>query len=292
MSESTVNAIITAIGSLLGGIIGAYATIQAAKVKLLKSPNDTESKFPLLGIIIGTIIGAISTLVILAFLGFIPTPTTTTPTIATSTTTSTTPNLSSLFFESFENSSSNNPYDTNIWECTQKCDLAMFIQEQGSLKIKMNGQGGVNLGTRQKWQLENVKEVSGKFKITQTGKGNGGAWLGFGGEFSGKPLGIHCSIYPVNNLANCEVWREGVNIYGAEMVSIGDGWHVLRVEIDPDIFGFRFYVDNTSFGQYTPDNVANLGGVNLSANIGAYADTGDAQIDVFIDEVTVTGFNK
>jgi hypothetical protein len=75
MSESTANAIITAIGSLLGGIIGAYATIQAAKVKLPKSPNDTEPKFPLLGIVMGAVIGAVATLVVLAFLGFIPTPT-------------------------------------------------------------------------------------------------------------------------------------------------------------------------------------------------------------------------
>ncbi len=208
-----------------------------------------------------------------------------------------TPNLSSLFAEGFENSSGNNSsgnnsYDSNLWECSGKCDLAGFTQEQGALKIKMNGQGGVNLGTLQQWQFENVKEISGKFKITQTGKGNGGAWLGFAGEFSGKPLGISCFIYPLNNLANCEVWKEGVNIYGTKMVSIGDGWHVLRVEIDPDTFAFRFYVDNTSFGQYTPDNVANLSGVNLSANIGAYADISDAQIDVFVDEVTVIGFNK
>lgn len=72
MSESTLNAIITAIGSLLGGIIGAYATIQAAKLKLPKSPTETQSKFPLLGIVIGTVIGAVATLSILAFLGYIP----------------------------------------------------------------------------------------------------------------------------------------------------------------------------------------------------------------------------
>ncbi|HMR98329.1 MAG TPA: hypothetical protein PKE62_03660 [Anaerolineales bacterium] len=204
----------------------------------------------------------------------------------------TTPGLSTLFSESFESSSGNKSYDTNIWECSGKCDLAKFTQEQGALKIKMNGQGGVNLGTHQQWQLENIKEISGKFKITQTGKGNGGAWLGFAGEFGGKPLGISCFIYPLNNLANCEVWREGVNIYGSKMVSIGDGWHVLRVEIDPNTLAFHFYVDNTSFGQFTPENVVNLNTVNLSANIGAYADTSDAQIDVFVDEVTVTGFNK
>ena len=87
---------------------------------------------------------------------------------------------------------------------------------------------------------------------------------------------------------------ENIKVYVIvpDMQGIGDGWHVLKVEIDSDTFAFRFYVDNTSFGQYTPDNVANLRDVNLSANIGAYADTSDAQIDVLIDEVIVTGFNK
>ena len=137
MSESTVNAIITAIGSLLGGIIGAYATIQAAKVKLAKSPNDTEPKFPLLGVAIGAVIWAVAILVILAFLGFLPTPIPTSIT-ATPITASTTPNLSTLFFYGFENSSDNNSYDFNIWECSGQCDLAKFTQEQGAL-INKNG---------------------------------------------------------------------------------------------------------------------------------------------------------
>jgi hypothetical protein len=203
-----------------------------------------------------------------------------------------TPQLATLLDESFESSSVSNSYDTNLWECSGKCDATEFTQEQGVLRIKMNGQGGVNLGIRQQWRLENVREISGRFKITQTGKGNGGAWLGFAGEFNSKPLGISCFMYPLNTLANAEVWRESVNIYGAKMESIGDGWHVLRIEIDPDTFAFRFYVDNTSFGQFAPENISDPNTINLSANIGAYADTSDAQIEVFIDEVTVTGFNK
>ncbi len=68
MPESTINAIITAIGSLLGGIIGAYATIQAAK----KGSNDKETKSPLvLGIVAGTFIGAVAIVAVLALLGFI-----------------------------------------------------------------------------------------------------------------------------------------------------------------------------------------------------------------------------
>lgn len=88
MSESTINAIITAIGSLLGGFVGAYATIKAAEIKE-KSPltsNGTESKSLVSGIIAGAVIGAIITLVILVLLGLIPptspgTTSTVTPTI-------------------------------------------------------------------------------------------------------------------------------------------------------------------------------------------------------------------
>lgn len=113
MSESTVNAIITAIGALLGGIIGAYATIQAAKIKLPKRPNDTKSKkFSLLGIIIGLVIGAIATLAILAFAGFISTPIST-PTAPLAKLTNTPTEISTestnrgniLFAENFESGS-------------------------------------------------------------------------------------------------------------------------------------------------------------------------------------------
>jgi len=76
MPESTINALITAIGSMVGGIIGAYATIQAAKVKLPNNSfNSKRTKFPFSGIIIGTVIGATATLVILVLLGFVSIPT-------------------------------------------------------------------------------------------------------------------------------------------------------------------------------------------------------------------------
>jgi hypothetical protein len=144
MSESTVNAIITAIGSLLGGIIGAYATIQAAKVKLPKSPNDTESKFPLLGIVIGTVIGAVATLGVLAFLGFVPmsTPKPTEPVI---TLTATPIEVSSnsvkrgniLFTEDFESGSADKFRNMNgLWRVVK--------DETGNMVYEIDNSGKTN----------------------------------------------------------------------------------------------------------------------------------------------------
>lgn len=77
MSEGIVIALITAVGSLLGGIIGqiitASATIEAAKIKD-KAPtipnNGTNDSWK--RVVVGAIIGAVVTLVILFSLGMIP----------------------------------------------------------------------------------------------------------------------------------------------------------------------------------------------------------------------------
>ena len=64
MSENTINTLIAVIGSLLGGIIGAYATIRAAKIahKLPDTPSGEKPKSSLKGIITGAATGAIITL--------------------------------------------------------------------------------------------------------------------------------------------------------------------------------------------------------------------------------------
>ena len=87
MSEGIIIALITAFGSLLGGIIGqlitASATIKAAtiKEKINPTPSNKDKKPHSWGIVIGgAIIGAIATLVILSLFGMFPPRTKATPT--------------------------------------------------------------------------------------------------------------------------------------------------------------------------------------------------------------------
>lgn len=79
MSEGIIIALITAVGSLLGGIIGQFitasATINAARIKeKVNPPSSSNSEKPRswVGIIIGAIIGAIATLIVFALLGMFP----------------------------------------------------------------------------------------------------------------------------------------------------------------------------------------------------------------------------
>lgn len=76
MEASTINALITAIGSLIGGLFGAYATLLAAKIKnsnkSTQDIDDTKSKSLLFGVITGAIAGAFVMLLVLVLLGFIP----------------------------------------------------------------------------------------------------------------------------------------------------------------------------------------------------------------------------
>jgi hypothetical protein len=74
MSEGIVIALITAGGSLLGGIIGQFiaasATVKAAQIK--ENSIKDERKISLGGVFGGAVIGAILTLGVLFFLGFFP----------------------------------------------------------------------------------------------------------------------------------------------------------------------------------------------------------------------------
>ncbi|MGP8338086.1 MAG: hypothetical protein ACT6FC_07610 [Methanosarcinaceae archaeon] len=76
MSEGIVIALITVIGSLIGGIFGqkitASATIEAAKIKTKvnqKHEGAVKSPLSVWGVILGVFIGAIITLSILAVFG-------------------------------------------------------------------------------------------------------------------------------------------------------------------------------------------------------------------------------
>jgi hypothetical protein len=104
-------AIITATGSIVGGFIGAYATIKAAKIKEEKKENQTSTnkseKITLWkGVIAGTIIGTILTLVALSFFGAFPPRSGTTSPTSTATIENTADSV--LFSEDFEDGKSQN----------------------------------------------------------------------------------------------------------------------------------------------------------------------------------------
>jgi hypothetical protein len=79
MSEGVVIALITAAGSLLGGILGQFiaasATVQAASIKngaKLSSSNKNEKSFLWSGVLVGTATGTVITLIILSLLRTTP----------------------------------------------------------------------------------------------------------------------------------------------------------------------------------------------------------------------------
>jgi len=87
MSEGIVIALITAIGSLLGGIIGqiitSSATIEAAKIKDKVNISQNGENNSWRRVVLGAIVGAVVTLIILFSLGMIP-PKSENPPIASS----------------------------------------------------------------------------------------------------------------------------------------------------------------------------------------------------------------
>lgn len=79
MSEDIIIALITVGGSLIGSIIGAYATVKAAGIKIQKPTSQTISEVKkqkphwIWGMLGGAIVGAGVTLVVLVIMGIIPT---------------------------------------------------------------------------------------------------------------------------------------------------------------------------------------------------------------------------
>lgn len=135
MSEGIIIALITAIGSLMGGIIGqsitASATIKAAaiKEKLNLAPDVRGEKSNNWRVILGgAVIGAIATLFILTLLGIFPPPiqipptetaTYSTPTSKPTTKVSSDPSI--LFSEDFEDGRAQNfNYTSGNWKIVQE----------------------------------------------------------------------------------------------------------------------------------------------------------------------------
>ena len=119
MSEGIIIALITAIGSLMGGIIGslitASATITGIKLKeKIGQPPSVKDEKPHSSwsrVFVGALIGAVATLIVLFLLGMIPpkpenppiaTPANETPVFKTQVPATTSSNSSILFNEDFE----------------------------------------------------------------------------------------------------------------------------------------------------------------------------------------------
>ncbi len=128
MSENIIIALITVSGSLLGSLIGAYATLKAAGIKIQRPPLQTikeikkqktdeglEKPHWAWGVLGGAIIGAIITIAILVVMGIIP------PSTSTST-----PTTSDFVYDDFDNLSYNDSFNKSLWISTN--ELTQFYK--------------------------------------------------------------------------------------------------------------------------------------------------------------------
>ena len=175
MSEGIIIALITAIGSLLGAVIGqiitASATIKAAEIKEKVQLNSREEKKPISWkvMISGAVLGAIVTLIALYFSGLVYPPQTVITPTPTSTNT-TTP--SSEFYDDFTNTNYENKFNDELWSIWGgNVNYSTKIIQQNGMLVLADSAPVIGEGVilyLQNWNEYTFSSFEAKLKIQQT----------------------------------------------------------------------------------------------------------------------------
>lgn len=282
MSEGIIIALITAIGSLLGGIIGqiitASATVKAAKIKEeanLPQLSKDEKTRSWGRVITGAVFGAIATLIILFLLGMIPPNTenppptaiavTKTPVSKTQTPATTSSDSSILFNEDFEDGKAQKvTYVSGGWE---------IISDETGNKVydidNSNGSGfpEIDFGS------ESWKDYKIKFRVRFLES----AWAivyfrGVGTTYGAYVASIDLSNTSLNYTANGSNWKVMTN---REYPLKKDTWYWVTIEAN----GAEIKVSiNDSIVINTDDTLFNSGRITMQAGQYTHMQVDDIQV--------------
>ncbi|HNN14127.1 MAG TPA: hypothetical protein PKL78_11255 [Anaerolineales bacterium] len=255
MPESTINTIITAVGSLLGAIIGAAATILAARVKT-STTSTGGSKFPIWGIVIGAFIGACITVSILAVValsgifggGGGDTP----PDVGPSTIN---------VYDSFDNSAYDGSINQAAWVVNGDDNMSIY-QENGRLVILAStptDYGALWLtptnGLQASIQSFNLFEAGFSWDPAVYNK----LYLGVTAQHSWTETGTvayTCDFILTNetSIFHCN-GVDGDETAQSTDVSLSSGQtYTIRMEIDPESAVFSTYLNDSLVNTYQPPN--------------------------------------
>jgi hypothetical protein len=279
MSEGIIIALITAIGSLLGGIIGqiitANATVKAAAIKEKINPTASNGEKPRSWSIVigGALIGATATLIVLFLLGIFPPPVENPPTATAVYETPTSKpvtkessNPAILFNEDFEDGKAQKvTYVSNGWQ---------IISDETGNKVydidnsKGYGFPGIDFGTQEQWKDYEIKLrariISGSwiiiyFRASETNNGN-------------YVVSLDSSNVSLNYTTRGSDWKVMINREYSLKKNI---WYWIRIEAKGA--EIKVSVDNDTV-IYTDDTRYSTGYINIQAGQNTHAQFDDIQV--------------
>lgn len=198
-----------------------------------------------------------------------------------------------LLSDDFDNSSYNGKYDTSLWTC----DICAFEpelvnQNDGSLRLEgKNGKGG-GLVAIKTWHASQVGYTQWRMKLQNTD--NGGIILFFNTDIASGTWSTNCFMQRSNLSTTQAMFGCGSDInangqtvaeYSTQSIAVNyNEWHTIKMELIPETFKIRYFLDDKLVGENTPINADELKNKVLRFAFGVYTDT---NFTGYIDDVIV-----
>ena len=184
-----------------------------------------------------------------------------------------------LLSDTFDNKAYDGKYNTDLWNCSA-CVLGNVVANQGDslMRVELNN-GGEGLTSQSSWQLQHINYLQGKMNLQMTDAVGGFVYMGLG-----IPGQWHTWCWIMGNqnptgkvIYACDVFTSisGQNRgdFSTESYPIDyDKWYTTKIEVAPDTYEIRFYLDDKLIGKYTPSNVTELSSTFVKVFIGASAE--------------------
>lgn len=203
-----------------------------------------------------------------------------------------------LLLDGFDKSNYDGKYNSTLWGCFGCDEFGVVTATQGNGAIRLdatnkgnfeNHSGG--LVSQLSWLPNEIGYLEAKMKLLSTDSGGvnillrvpleatewaASCWIQ---RFSETQAEYACDVSTFVN-------QQYVGEYKTESFPIKyDEWHIAKIELTPNTFKLRFYLDGELIGEHTPADVDLLKTKHLSASFGVYTDT---KITAFIDDYIVS----
>jgi hypothetical protein len=174
-------------------------------------------------------------------------------------------------------------------------------REDGTIRLEVNGADlALNLSSKPSWPSSQVGYLEGKLKLMKDEKnGNGTVDLSLHTTLASKFWQTGCLITP-SGLSltqaefGCEIFtvdaqRQWNYEYRTPTTVMDYGeWHTMKIELMPNTFELRFYLDDKLIGQHMPKDASELKDMNLTAQLGIYTYDGkDGHLIAYANDVLV-----
>jgi hypothetical protein len=205
-----------------------------------------------------------------------------------------------LLSDSFDDLAYDRGYNTSLWSCNN-CEVGSISREDGAIRLELSGADlALNISSRSSWLSGQVGYIKGRLKlIKDENNGNGTVDLSLHTTLTSKYWQTGCLITPspfslTQAEYGCEIftvdaqkqWKYEYHT-PTTVVAYGE-WHTTKIELMPNTFELRFYLDDKLIGQHTPMDAGELKSRDLAAQISIYAYDGKyGHVVAYADDVLV-----